>query len=98
MSDPQKIIADTINNFRVFLLEKNKRYGDSALKPLGIFTNHLEGRFSQAKNTILTRIDDKLNRVKNSEELRKNDVSDLIGYLFLLCVNEGWDSFEDLLD
>jgi len=98
MKDSQKIITNTINNFRVFLLEKNRMYGDSALKPLGIFTKHLNEDNSRAENSILTRLDDKLNRVKNSTELRKNDVSDLIGYLFLLCVDQGWESFEDLLD
>jgi len=46
----------------------------------------------------LNRIDDKLSRIKNSEELRKNDVVDLMGYLVLLCIKKGWMNFKDLID
>jgi len=71
------------------LKEKNKRYGDAALNPLNIFTG---------KSKMGYRIDDKLNRIKNSEVLRKNDTVDLIGYLILLCVENGWDDFDDQID
>lgn len=71
---------------------KNLLYGDSALDPLRIFSpsSPLEG--------ILVRIDDKLSRIKNSETLRKNDITDLMGYLILLCLQKGWTFFEDLED
>jgi len=75
-----------------FLDVKNERYGNSALEPLHIFTKEGE------ETGIEQRIDDKLSRVKNSTELRKNDVADLMGYLVLLSVREGWDNFSDLLD
>jgi hypothetical protein len=76
-------------NMTTFLLEKNKRYGDSAMSPLSIFTKHL---VSQPENvrTILVRLDDKLSRIKNSETLRANDLWDAIGYLNLLCVSLGF--------
>jgi hypothetical protein len=66
------------------LIEKNRNYGNSALEPINIFNK------SDAKNSILVRLDDKLQRVKNSKEIRFNDISDLMGYLALYCVNEDW--------
>lgn len=68
---------------------KNKAYGESALKPLDIFAKH---------HPYGARIDEKLSRVKNSSELRKNDVADIIGGLLLICKDKGWDDFTDLID
>lgn len=84
-----KILCD---NFAEFLIEKNKRYGDSALKPVAIFSP------VPAELQILNRLDDKLNRIKISDELRKNDVADVFGYVALLMVQKGWLKFDDLLD
>jgi len=69
--------------------EKNAKYGNSALKPLEIFSKH---------HPYGSRIDEKLARIKHSDELRKNDVADIIGGLMLLCQEKGWDYFEDLID
>lgn len=69
--------------------EKNKRYGNSALEPLDIFAKH---------HAYGARLDEKLARVKNSTDLRKNDVADIIGGCMLLCKDRGWDYFEDLID
>jgi len=75
------------------LLEhKNMKYGDSALHPIKVFSK------LGTENSLLQRIDDKLSRVKNSEELRKNDVADLMGYLVLLCIDKGWTDFEEFKD
>lgn len=79
------------------LNEKNRRYGDSALFPLGVFTKHVD-KADPAKTSILVRLDDKLSRIKNADELRKNDVSDVMGYLVLLCKSEGWEDFSDQID
>lgn len=68
---------------------KDARYGNSALKPLEIFSKH---------HPYGSRIDEKLARIKYSDELRKNDVADIIGGLMLLCQDRGWDYFEDLID
>ena len=35
----------------------------------------------------------KLSRIKNSSELKRNDIADLVGYLMLLMKNNGWDNF-----
>ena len=78
--------------------EKNKRYGNSALEPIGVFSKHIKTENSEPLNGILVRLDDKLKRVKHGDEIRKNDVSDLMGYLALLCVEKGWTNFDDLID
>lgn len=85
-------IKQTCDSLNRLLQEKNKRYGNSALEPLGIFNKE------SASDGIMVRLDDKLMRVKNSSELRKNDVSDIMGYLVLLCIDKGWDNFDDLID
>jgi len=71
------------------LQAKNKAYGESALKPLDIFAKH---------HNYGSRLDEKLARVKNSEELKKNDVADIIGGLLLICKDKGWSDFTDLID
>lgn len=68
---------------------KNRNYGESALQPLDIFAKH---------HNYGARLDEKLARVKNCTELRKNDVADIIGGLMLICKDKGWDNFEDLID
>lgn len=87
-----KKIAAICDGMKELLLEKNSRYGDSALHPIQVFSrlNPSEG--------IRIRLDDKLSRVKNGENLRKNDTADLIGYLVLLCAAEGWTDFTELID
>lgn len=68
---------------------KNKLYGNSALEPMQVF---------EGKCKVGQRVDDKLARIKNSDELRKNDVADLMGYLTLICVEKGWKSFDEFKD
>jgi hypothetical protein len=61
-----------------FLVAKNRSYGDSALKPVGIFA---KGR---ASDLIRVRLDDKLNRIRNAPDAFGEDVvKDLLGYLLL---------------
>ncbi len=71
------------------LQTKNKAYGESALKPLNIFAKH---------HNYGSRLDEKLARIKNSEELKKNDVADIIGGLLLICKDKNWSDFTDLID
>ena len=72
-----QLIEDTLQSLTELLQEKNKRYGNAALNPLGIFNKN------NAIDSILIRLDDKLQRVKNSDILHKNDIADLMGYLTL---------------
>ena len=75
-----------------FLKEKNKRYGDSALHPIGIFSK------DPADKALYMRADDKLSRIKNSDELRKNDCVDLMGYITFICIERGWIDWKDQID
>ena len=91
--DTQQKIDILFNNFGNFLKEKNKRYGDSAISPMQLFSK------LDASNSICIRIDDKLNRIKNSQEgLRKSDVCDLFGYLALFMIEKDWLTFGEEID
>lgn len=79
----QAHIALICDQVKELLLEKNKKYGDSALNPTRVFSK------ADPVEQILVRIDDKLNRVKQGAGLLANDedvVMDLIGYLILLKI------------
>ena len=97
METKEKINRVT-SSLNELLAIKNARYGDSALNPIGIFTKHMSKENTTALNLILTRLDDKLQRIKNADVLRKNDVVDLMGYCTLLCCAKDWTDFKDLID
>lgn len=83
LSDTQSQITTVCDDIKELLLEKNRKYGDSALNPNRIFSK------ADAVEQILVRIDDKLNRIQKGAGLLANDedvVSDLIGYLVLLKI------------
>jgi len=81
--DTQTHISLICDQIKELLLEKNAKYGDSALNPTRVFSK------ANSVEQILVRIDDKLNRVKQGAGLLANDedvVMDLIGYLVLLKI------------
>jgi hypothetical protein len=81
MTNTQLVIAEVCDEIKELLLDKNRKYGDSAINPVRIL--------SKSSNTeqILVRIDDKLNRIKNMQSDEDEDViTDLIGYLVLYKV------------
>jgi hypothetical protein len=81
MTNTQLLIKETCDQIKELLIEKNRKYGDSAVNPIRIL--------SKSSNTeqILVRIDDKLNRIKNMQSDEDEDViTDLIGYLVLYKV------------
>ena len=67
---------------RDLLLEKNAKYGDSALTPIQVFSK------LDSEEAICARIDDKMSRIKNSgiNADTEDTVNDLIGYLILLKI------------
>ena len=67
---------------RELLLTKNRKYGDSALNPLRVFSK------ASAIEQILVRIDDKLSRIRTGTKDREDTKRDLIGYLVLLLIAE----------
>lgn len=79
-SDKIKEVGNQVINM---LLEKNKAYGDSALKPANIFAR------GSAVDNLCSRIDDKLMRIKNKgiSDETEDTINDLIGYLILLKIS-----------
>lgn len=77
----QEKIVITCDDIKELLLEKNRKYGDSALNPIRIFSN------ADGVEQIKVRIDDKLNRLRNMQDDDSEDtITDLIGYLILLKI------------
>jgi hypothetical protein len=90
----QEEVHDVLQEIEDLLVAKNEKYGNSALEPLGVFSQ------LSAKQGLLVRIDDKLKRIKNGS-LDKDDedvVNDLIGYLVLLKIHANREQSFDELD
>jgi hypothetical protein len=84
MDDFSFQVSAYLLSIREMLINKNIKYGNSALEPLGVFSQ------LSAKEGLLVRIDDKLKRIKNGS-LEKDDedvINDLIGYLVLLKIQD----------
>jgi hypothetical protein len=71
-----------LNNIESMLLEKNKKYGNSALSPVRIFSK------SDSLEQIRVRIDDKLSRISNNVSDDEDVINDLIGYLVIYKINK----------
>ncbi len=75
------LINDVCSEVRDLLLDKNAAYGDSAIRPLRLFSK------ANAEEQLLVRIDDKVSRLARGHEYPGDDtVTDLAGYLLLLLV------------
>ena len=77
-------ISGVCDDIKELLINKNRKYGNSALKPNRIFSK------CSATEQLLVRIDDKLNRIMKGAGLLATDedvVKDLIGYLVLLKIS-----------
>ena len=76
-----ELITKKVKEIETLLLEKNRKYGDSALNPCRIFSK------ADAVEQIKVRIDDKLKRLQNEQSDEDEDVvKDLVGYLVLLMI------------
>lgn len=76
-------IAIECDKIKDLLLEKNLKYGDSALNPIRVFSH------ASSVEQLLVRIDDKLSRISKGAGLVASDedvIQDLIGYLILLKI------------
>ena len=82
LSITQQEIVAVCDQVKALLLEKNRRYGDSALSPARIFAK------SDAVEQIRVRIDDKLSRIRTTGESAADEdtTMDLVGYLVLLVI------------
>ena len=92
-SDKISLVLQSLDKL---LQAKNQRYGDSMQKPVNVFVKAKDNLTNDI--ALRKRLDEKLARIANADEIRKNDVADLIGYLVLLCIDRYWLSFDDLID
>ena len=79
--ETQLAIAAQCDELKEMLLEKNRKYGNSALEPIRVF--------SKADNLeqIRVRMDDKINRIRNQKQDDDEDALwDLAGYIILFQV------------
>ncbi len=78
----QNKIIETCDQICSMLLEKNAKYGNSALDPVRVFSK------ASTTEQLLVRIDDKLSRIKTTgmEAPDEDTLNDLIGYLILLKI------------
>jgi len=81
ISTTQVDIAAACDDIKELLLDKNRKYGDSALNPVRIFSK------ASTLEQLKVRMDDKLSRLRNAQDDDDEDpVTDLIGYLVLYKV------------
>lgn len=78
LTPSQQAIVQICDEIKDMLLDKNRKYGDSAINPVRIFSK------ADAIEQIHVRIDDKLSRVLHRQDDDDEDVDlDLIGYFIL---------------
>ena len=95
MNETELKISGVCDDIKELLIHKNRKYGNSALKPNRIFSK------CSATEQLLVRIDDKLNRIMKGAGLLATDedvVNDLIGYLVLLKISMTSDQNNEILE
>ena len=95
MNETELKISNVCDDIKELLIHKNRKYGNSALKPNRIFSK------CSATEQLLVRIDDKLNRIMKGAGLLATDedvVNDLIGYLVLLKIGMGSDKDHEIFE
>ena len=83
LTESEMKISGICDDIKELLISKNRKYGNSALKPCRVFSK------SSPVEQLLVRIDDKLNRIMQGAGLLAEDedvINDLIGYLVLLKI------------
>jgi len=93
MSESETKISGVCDDIKELLIHKNRKYGNSALKPCRVFSK------SSPVEQLLVRIDDKLNRIMQGAGLLAEDedvVNDLIGYLVLLKIGMHEEKMKNL--
>ena len=82
MKTAKDLIVETCDEIKALLLEKNAKYGNSALEPSRIFSK------ADPVEQIKVRIDDKISRIRTTglSAADEDTALDLVGYLVLLRV------------
>ena len=81
-------IEATCDSIKKLLIDKNAKYGNSALNPVRVFSK------ADNQEQLLVRIDDKLSRIARGAGMEATDedtLNDLIGYLILLKIAKNND-------
>lgn len=87
LTDAQQAIADVCDRLKEFLIDKNRKYGNSALDPVRVFSK------ASADEQMLVRMDDKLSRIRNRQDDDDEDpFVDLAGYLVLYLAQKEIDN------
>jgi hypothetical protein len=78
----QNEIIKACDEICTLLVQKNVKYGNSALQPVRVFSK------ASTTEQLLVRIDDKLSRIKTTglQAPDEDTLNDLIGYLVLLKI------------
>ena len=83
----QQAIIDVCDRVKEILIEKNRKYGNSALDPVRVFSK------ASPDEQILVRMDDKLSRIRNRQNDDDEDpFVDLLGYLVLYLAQKELDT------
>ncbi len=81
----EKEVSEVLEGIKIMLIEKNSKYGNSALDPQRVFSK------ADSIEQIKVRIDDKLSRIKMSGfdcgDGDSDSTKDLLGYLVLLLIS-----------
>jgi hypothetical protein len=85
MSNTRERIIEECERLKTLLLEKNAKYGDSAVNPMRVFSK------ASPEDQLLVRIDDKLSRVARGVGEDEDVILDLLGYLVLLRIVRSGD-------
>ena len=95
LTESEMKISGICDDIKELLIYKNRKYGNSALKPCRVFSK------SSPVEQLLVRIDDKLNRIMQGAGLLAEDedvVNDLIGYLVLLKIGMNDEKNREMLE
>lgn len=78
----REAIKEVCAEISELLIAKNRKYGNSAINPVRIFST------AKPDEQLRVRLDDKLNRIINRQNDEDEDPEfDLVGYLILLLVH-----------
>ena len=78
----QDMIVTECDNVKRMLLDKNRKYGNSAVDPVRIFSK------ADPVEQIKVRIDDKMSRIMRGTGEDEDVIRDLLGYFILLKIAE----------
>ncbi|MCK5604628.1 hypothetical protein KAR91_22255 [Candidatus Pacearchaeota archaeon] len=91
MNRIKESITEVCDEIKQLLIEKNRKYGNSALDPVRIFSK------ANTIEQLNVRLDDKLSRIKSAQGDEDEDVeTDIIGYLILKRVKLKLDARGDI--